>query len=101
MESEYYLAAKTGNHRICFFTSCANDEKSVTPWYVADFTKIRAISKFTCAMAVSFSPLDNIIISMLWELLHRNVIVSHNSVSILKARQTLWTNMNMYMIFIL
>ena len=70
MESEYYLAARTGNHRICFFTSCAND-KSVTPWYVADFTKMRAISKFTYAMVVSFSPLDNniIVISMLWELL--------------------------------
>ena len=65
----------------------------MTPWYVADFTKMTAISKFTCAMVVSFSPLDNIIvISMLWELLHRNVIVSHIIQSTLKARQTLCTN---------
>ena len=64
--------------------------------------EMRAISKFTCAMVVSFSPLDNIIvISMLWELLHRNVIVSHNIIiqSTLKTRQTLCTNMSMYITF--
>ena len=70
VESEYYLAARTGNHRICFFTSCANDKKSDT-LVCCRLYNDESISKFTCAMVVSFSPLDNniIVISMLWELL--------------------------------
>ena len=50
-------------------------------------------------MVVTFSPLDNIIVISvlweLWELLHRNVIVSHIILSTLKARQTIYINMSM------
>ena len=60
----------------------------MTPWYVPDFVEMRAISKFTYAM-VSFSHVDNItVISMLWELLHRNIIVSHNMIQSTLKGQT-------------